>query len=165
MTFQNELTLILVGAAIALISSVATTIVTALISYRLDRRRRKEARKEQALQTLGQLSARVNATAANIRLKQDIERVLKILESAPSDDHLDALIGFGLGWLEVLDAAGSGRSRNWHVQGRSHVRGSFAAGQHAQREIGGQQLGASHDNSSIVLDSHGQSCIMFVGDR
>jgi hypothetical protein len=41
-----------------------STFVTALISYRLERCRRKEARREQGLQTLGQLGARVNVISA-----------------------------------------------------------------------------------------------------
>ncbi|MGB8214625.1 MAG: hypothetical protein WCE68_13790 [Anaerolineales bacterium] len=100
MTFNEELTILLVGAGIALVSSLLTTVVTSLLSERSARRAKHAAKLERLYYLTGKMAALKHDTPESI--SDDLAEELDALKKGlPALNKVNGLVDGAIGSLET----------------------------------------------------------------
>jgi hypothetical protein len=94
-TLNEQVLLLVIGAGIALVSSLATAIVTNLISYRLQRRAHFDERKSEFQKVMGRLVGLAGDTTPRALTEAEQEELLEMLSRiSPSDiTRLNFMLG------------------------------------------------------------------------
>lgn len=107
MDFDQQITLLLVGAGIGLTSSLITSVVTTITTYWLARRSNRMAKREAIAKAFGRIQVRnLSAPGSETEVWEQIGNLAKLLDKAKVDEYqLDAIVGMLEQAIKIMESS------------------------------------------------------------